>query len=245
MKVSDTFKENTKQFFKHKQSAGYGEDSFITKEINGFATRHPWNSVFMDFGGGNGQATMDMNFRLILNVDNAQTVTHNNAISIIADGENLPFKDNSIDCGIAINVFHHMNGWKGISEISRVLKPKGQFLFIDKTSDNPLANLCYRIFQYLPRTLRKGIEDDDLAIDGKPIPIRFFRHREMIAACVANGLIPIREKRCKIMSWFTRYVDKFSPVALSAVTDKAESLLAHTPAKELCFINMIEVRKDA
>jgi SAM-dependent methyltransferase len=243
MKANQQFKEDTKHFFHRKQSAGYPADDPIVLAINKFASRQPWNSVFMDFGGGNGQATKDMNFRLILNVDNAQVASNEKAQSIIADCENLPLADSSIDCGIAVNVFHHMNSWKGISEIARVLKSGSHFLFVDKTSDNPLANLCYHIFQYLPRTLRKGVEDDDLAIDGKPIPIRFFRHREMRAACLANNLIPIREKRYKILSWFTRYLDKFSPVRISGVADKLESLLMQTPARDLCFINLIEVEK--
>jgi len=240
MMLTSSFKQETRHFFQRKQSAGYPADDPIVMAISDFALRQPWDSVFLDFGGGNGQATKDMDFRLILNVDNAQEAMHDRAQSVIADCEALPLRDGSVDCGIAINVFHHMDSWRGISEIARVLKPSSRFLFVDKTGDNPLANLCYRIFQYLPRTLRKGIEDDDLSIDGKPVPIRFFRHREMVAACLASGLIPVRERRYKILSWFTRYLDKFSPVGVSGIADKAESLLMRTPARELCFINMIE-----
>ena len=240
--TSKKFKQETKQFFQQKPSPTFDDSDPIIMAINDFASRQPYNSVFMDFAGGNGQATRNMNFRSILNIDNAQISMHDNATSIIADGENLPLKDNSVDCGIAVNVFHHMAGWKGISEIARVLKPDASFLFIDKTSDNPLANACYHIFQYLPRTLRNGIEDDDLSIDGKPIPIRFFRHNEMKAACIANNLIPVREERYKIFSWFIRYIDKFSPVKMSHAANKAEQLLMQTPAKELCFINLMEVK---
>jgi len=124
-----------------------------------------------------------------------------------------------------------------------VLKPGAHFVFVDKTSDNPLANFCYRIFRFLPRTLRKGIEDDDLSIDGRPIPIRFFRHREMLLACELSRLETVHEERYKILSWFFYYLEKFLPFRTVPFMEKIEIILRKTPAKSLCFVNLLEVVK--
>lgn len=56
---------------------------------------------------------------------------------IAADLENLPFKDKCIDVVIVFDVIEHLtHAEKGFSEISRVLKPGGQFLLHIPIKDN-------------------------------------------------------------------------------------------------------------
>lgn len=56
---------------------------------------------------------------------------------IAADLENLPFKDKSIDLVMVFDVIEHLtHARKGFSEVSRVLKPGGQFLLHIPIKDN-------------------------------------------------------------------------------------------------------------
>jgi len=103
------FKQETRKFFQQRESPPFMEDDPFVIYINNFASKQPYKSVFMDYGGGNGQATKNMRIRTMFNIDYSLKSFHNRANSIIADGENLPLKDRSVDSGIAVNVFHHMN----------------------------------------------------------------------------------------------------------------------------------------
>lgn len=49
-----------------------------------------------------------------------------------ADATVLPFEDTEFDLVLSMNVFHHISDWgRGLSEVSRVLKPEGFFIFHD------------------------------------------------------------------------------------------------------------------
>ncbi|MFN7990928.1 MAG: class I SAM-dependent methyltransferase [Candidatus Micrarchaeia archaeon] len=49
-----------------------------------------------------------------------------------ADARKLPFKDNSFDCVIEMNAFHHIEDYKeAIAECRRVLKKGGSFYLLD------------------------------------------------------------------------------------------------------------------
>ncbi len=48
----------------------------------------------------------------------------------VADAETLPFADGCMDAVFNFGILHHLEAWRrGISEISRVLRPGGVFLF--------------------------------------------------------------------------------------------------------------------
>jgi len=63
---------------------------------------------------------------------------------IEADATKLPFEDKKFDMVLSLNVFHHIPNWeKAISEIDRVLKKKGFFIFYDLA----YANITKKIFK--------------------------------------------------------------------------------------------------
>ena len=48
------------------------------------------------------------------------------------DAAKMPFEDNEFDIVLSFGVMHHIGNWQdALSEISRVLKPKGYFIFGD------------------------------------------------------------------------------------------------------------------
>lgn len=57
---------------------------------------------------------------------------HKNRRFCQADATDLPFKDAEFDMVLSFNVFHHISDWGCVlSEVARVLKPKGYFVFHD------------------------------------------------------------------------------------------------------------------
>jgi ubiquinone/menaquinone biosynthesis C-methylase UbiE len=50
----------------------------------------------------------------------------------MADAKDLPFDDESFDVVISFGVLHHIEGWQeALSEIKRVLKPKGYLVYAE------------------------------------------------------------------------------------------------------------------
>ena len=77
----------------------------------------------------------------------------------VADVAAIPFAEASFDLVVDFGIIHHVPAWQGaVGEISRVLRPGGQFLFEEipkNVLDSPLA----RIFTRHPRENRFDRED--------------------------------------------------------------------------------------
>jgi 2-polyprenyl-6-hydroxyphenyl methylase/3-demethylubiquinone-9 3-methyltransferase len=97
----------------------------------------------------------------------------------VGTGESLPWPDRSFDAVTCVDVLEHVSSVdKVISEVVRVLRPGGWFLF-DTISRNPLASflvvtMAERVLGLLPR----GAHDPDLFIrpaelKGKLVPHNF------------------------------------------------------------------------
>jgi len=57
---------------------------------------------------------------------------HENLRFLKADATDLPFEDAEFDMVLSLNVFHHIGDWgRALSEVNRVLKSKGYFVFHD------------------------------------------------------------------------------------------------------------------
>ena len=57
---------------------------------------------------------------------------HQNLRFFEADAVNLPFKNAEFEMVVSLNVFHHISDWRRVlSEVNRLLKPNGYFLFSD------------------------------------------------------------------------------------------------------------------
>lgn len=68
----------------------------------------------------------------------------------LGDAEHLPFKDEEFDGVLCRGVLHHLTDpASGVAEISRVLRPGGQAVFLE-TNRTWLSALPRRLFQYTP-----------------------------------------------------------------------------------------------
>lgn len=68
---------------------------------------------------------------------------------LVMDGENLKFKDNSFDFIVCNGVLHHLDIEKAYSELSRVLKPKGEIICVEPLIYNPIFHLYRRFTPHL------------------------------------------------------------------------------------------------
>lgn len=91
-------------------------DKIIEDFINKYGTTGTWLNL------GSGSTNYGNNF---INLD----IVKEKSVNIIADGENLPFRNESFDGVINICVLEHTkNPVHILAEIERVLKPKGKVL---------------------------------------------------------------------------------------------------------------------
>ena len=56
------------------------------------------------------------------------------------DGEEMSFEDNSFDVGVEYGALHHVDLDKALSELSRVIKPKGKMMCLEAMRHNPLIH---------------------------------------------------------------------------------------------------------
>ena len=73
---------------------------------------------------------------------------------LVMDAEEMLFEDNTFDLVIGEGILHHLDLEKSYSEISRVLKPGGQAIFMEPLGHNP----AIEIFRMLTPKLRTADE---------------------------------------------------------------------------------------
>lgn len=96
-------------------------------------------------------------------------------------GEDMPYEDAQFDIVVCVDVLEHVQDLaKVLSEVERVLKPGGLFLF-DTINRNPLSRFAtITVAEDILRLLPKGTHDPDM----------FIRPDELRDALIAAGLTP-------------------------------------------------------
>lgn len=85
-------------------------------------------------------------------------------------GEALPYEDQAFDAIVCVDVLEHVNDLKNVlSEVERVLKPGGMFLY-DTINRNPISRLAnITVAEDVLQLLPKGTHDPDLFIKPKEL----------------------------------------------------------------------------
>lgn len=96
-------------------------------------------------------------------------------------GEALPYEDGSFDAVVCVDVLEHVNDLtKVVSEIARVLRPGGMFLY-DTINRNPVSTFAtVTVAEDLLGLLPKGTHDPKL----------FIKPAELVSEITNAGLVP-------------------------------------------------------
>tara|TARA_B100001063_G_C16719334_1_gene532625 strand:- start:423 stop:1166 length:744 start_codon:yes stop_codon:yes gene_type:complete len=111
------------------------------------------NSEVLDYGCGIGpviEKVIKFNPKKITGIDISDVSISkakekfqnlNSKVELLVDNcEKTKFDDNKFDLVYGLGILHHLQTSKCITEISRILKPKGALLFIEPLGTNPLIN---------------------------------------------------------------------------------------------------------
>ena len=97
----------------------------VNKSINSILIEKSWKKILVVGSGNDPYRSLFGDLETYTRLD---IVVNKNITDIVADARNLPFKDSSYDCIMAIEVFEHLeNPEKFVDEAHRVLKKSGVF----------------------------------------------------------------------------------------------------------------------
>lgn len=112
--------------------------------------------VVLDLACGNGVSTANMQGKTVVGLDLSATQMirakkrFKTTNYVMGDAEKLPFKDNTFDLIVAINMLHHVyHPNKVLKESFRVLKPSGKILTVDPNLYNPIGFTGRGIYRLL------------------------------------------------------------------------------------------------
>lgn len=118
-------------------------------------TKKDW--VILDLGCGNGVSTVNLRGETVIGLDLSpkQLIRAKkkfpNRHFVVGDATKLPFKSNSFDLIVEINVLHHLGNKTsvGLKECYRVLKRGGKLLTVDPNLTNPFGFTVRELFKLL------------------------------------------------------------------------------------------------
>ena len=125
----------------------------IHEDFFDFLKDNAKNSEILDYGCGVGsfvEKVINFSPKRIVGIDISEVSINkarekikkskNNANFLVDNCEKTKFDDNKFDLVYGLGILHHLQTSKCITEISRILKPKGALLFIEPLGTNPLIN---------------------------------------------------------------------------------------------------------
>lgn len=114
---------------------------------------------------------------------------------LVADAENLPFRENTFSGIIAVMFFHHLSSLEKCFEcIRQTLRLGGVCLVIDLLSDNPLMILSRKIFHLFPSKIKQRFIGDYVLENGNAPEVEIHRLKEFKDVIFKENLKIIKEE---------------------------------------------------
>ena len=128
------------------------------EDFAAYASKKAKNKIVLDYGCGTGSATQKialLNPSKLFGVDISE-VSINKAIEnakklnlqidyTVDNCEKTKFKPDTFDLVFGSGILHHLNLEKSVSEIKRILKNKGEMVFLEPLGTNPLINIYRKL----------------------------------------------------------------------------------------------------
>lgn len=143
---------------------------YIHKLQNNLIEKTPLGENLVDIGTGTGEILKKINDKnnnsLLIGIDVSKNMLLKakekvpNANLLIADAENLPFKNKSIDNIFFSLVFRHLNQENTTQELKRVIKKNGYVSILDLSKNKLLLFLFDKIFKPFGRLIFSKKEYD-------------------------------------------------------------------------------------
>ncbi len=135
--------------------------NFLTKKItreklDDFIKKHSSSGLTLDLGCSNSPYSKYFPNRIGLDVKEGK------GVDVVGDAHNLPFEDNKFDVILCTEVLEHLHTpSKAISEMKRVLKPKGKLILTTRFIF-PLHDIPNDYFRYTKYGLKHLFKDWDI-----------------------------------------------------------------------------------
>ncbi len=154
---------------------------------------------------------------------------------ILCDADYLPFRSETFDGVVMINLLHHVPNYKRtIEESTKVMKRGGYALIIDLTSTNLLINFARTIWFLLPRSFKDKI--GDMQLDYK-IPEKYaISQKNLIRDSEKLGVEIIKVENWHLFMFTFHYLMKLMP-QLSLFFN--ETMLSRTFALERKLVKSV------
>ena len=121
------------------------------------ASKYIIGNNVLDLGSGTGAAYKQLENLNVIALDPDEKMLQLNKFSkkILANAENIPLDDNSIDTVYCAFVWRNVNDTqKALSEVKRVLRPNGVFILLDMTRPkNKILRVIHKIGTLITTTL--------------------------------------------------------------------------------------------
>ena len=173
-------------------------DSSISEVITGHVSHRPpphfiemmssTKGLALHLGAGSqpevNDNVIEVDYRLYPSVDAA------------VDAHNLPFRDNTFELVIALNVFEHLyNPFKAAKEIHRILKPNGKVI-IHTAFLQPLHEAPHHYYNATESGLRKWFENFEV----EQLAVSYNFHPGVTLSWITHDIMEIAEQH---LSWNT------------------------------------------
>lgn len=181
----------------------------------------------LDYGCGNGWSALILSqkvgrlcsFDIAINrirVLNAAAARHgfDNIRGAVANGEALPYADNSFDLVFGNAIIHHLDYDRALAEIARVLKPGGKAAFCEPFAHNPLINL-YRYVKHHHVLDHEGT-DHPLSYGDRAVFDKHFSETRFVESSLFSERLPALRPvetcllKCAALRRFASYVSILS-----------------------------------
>ena len=206
--------ENLEELVKDKEQFNYHFSNMKYYSVTGLSEKYKniWlenecskEKKILDFACGNGEngiyasscgaecIGIDISPEGVENANkNAKKYNVDNCCKFVEmDGEKMTFDDNIFDLGVEYGALHHVDLDLALSELSRVLKPKGKMMCIEAIRHNPIIH-WYR--KKTPHLRTEWEVDHILGVESFDVMKKYFKNVNVKYFHLTSlALVPIRK----------------------------------------------------